>query len=134
MSHVICDYCKQPTQLVTGAVIYPAYPDLKDKLIYSCEPCGAYVGCHPNTEIPLGRLANKELRTAKMKAHAAFDPLWKSYKKMKRGEAYKWLANSLGLRYAECHIGMFDVDMCKRVCEAVKSYWEENRKKYQANL
>lgn len=109
-----CAYCQQPTQLVGGDVIYPHRLDLAEKKFYLCEPCGAYVGCHPGTETPLGRVANAELRKAKMEAHAAFDPLWKEGG-MKRKEAYAWLRGELGLAEDECHIGMFDVDRCQEI-------------------
>lgn len=71
-------------------------PEECDKQFYLCAPCDAYVGCHQGTTNAPGRLANTELRAAKMAAHAAFDPLWQSGAK-KRGAAYAWLATALGL-------------------------------------
>lgn len=109
-----CPYCGEASKLVGGDVIYPHRPDLYDKKFYQCSPCGAYVGCHKGTEKPLGRLANAELRRAKMAAHGAFDPIWRNGG-MKRSNAYAWLAQQLGLSEEECHIGMFDVDRCKQV-------------------
>lgn len=117
---VICSYCGRQAKLVTGAEIYPHRRDLHKKLIWSCKPCGAYVGTHEGTEKPLGRLANEELRNWKMKAHKAFDPKWRSGE-MKRQEAYKWLSNQLDIDREKCHIGMFDIDMCKRVIEVCES-------------
>jgi hypothetical protein len=69
--------------------------------------------------MPLGRLANAELRKAKMAAHEAFDPVWKT-KRMKRGEAYAWLAKKLRVNKDGCHIGVFDVEMCRRVVVVCK--------------
>lgn len=114
MRDVSCDYCGQPAERVTGAEIYPRRPDLAGKTLWRCEPCGAYVGCHPGTDKPLGRLADAELRRAKMAAHAAFDPLWRSGD-MRRGQAYRWLAERLGIDSSECHIGMMDAATCRRV-------------------
>lgn len=114
-----CDYCGKPAELVTGDEIYPHRPDLSRLRFWRCEPCDAHVGCHRGTTRPLGRLANAELRRAKMAAHAAFDPLWKSGR-MSRSEAYAWLADRLGIEADVCHIGMFDVAMCELVCEEVK--------------
>jgi hypothetical protein len=34
---------------------------------------------------------------------------------MKRGQAYGWLAEQLGIDKSDCHIGMFDVKTCERV-------------------
>lgn len=95
--------------------------------VYACLPCDARVGCHHGTVTPLGRLANAELRAAKMRAHDAFDPLWRRKAKrygMNRHEArsrgYEWLAACLGIPVEKCHIGMFDVATCDRVVELVR--------------
>lgn len=111
-----CPYCHGEAVLVDGSVIYPLRPDLYEKTFYRCEPCKAYVGCHPGTTNPLGRLANAELRKAKMSAHAAFDPLWKG-KKRSRRQAYAWLAHELGIDVSRCHIGEFDIEQCQRVVD-----------------
>lgn len=111
-----CQYCLEDADLVTGDVIYPHLPYLHHKKFYRCVPCKAHVGCHPNSDRPLGRLANAELRRWKQAAHSVFDPLWKSGG-MKRSEAYKWLADMLCIHKKQCHIGSFDIDMCKRVIE-----------------
>lgn len=105
--------------LVTGKIIYPHRPDLFHKKFWLCKPCDAYVGCHGESQRPLGRLANSELRRAKMMAHAAFDPLWK--KSGNRKDAYYWLSNQLGIEMKNCHIGEFDVEMCLRVIEVCKN-------------
>ena len=113
---VTCDYCQKETKLVAGATVYPHIPSLHEKLFYLCSPCGAYVGVHRGTEKPLGRLANVELRKAKQKAHAAFDPLWLDINGgMTRSEAYSWLAHRMEIPIRLCHIGMFDLEQCKRV-------------------
>jgi len=101
-------------------------------MIYLCRPCDAYVGVHKGTDKPLGRLADKELRYWKMAAHEAFDPIWQS-KAMKRNEAYKWLAGCMGLKPKETHIGMFDVQQCKKVikiCNDERSFsqWKTQKK------
>ena len=114
-----CDYCGDPSELVPGSVIYPHRPDLYAKNFYRCEYCRAYVGCHPGTANPLGRLADAELRAAKQAAHAAFDPLWRGGG-MKRKDAYYQLSKALGIPFGDCHIGMFDVATCKRVVEIVR--------------
>lgn len=117
---IICDYCQQPAQLVTGETVYPHRPDLHYLRFWQCLPCDAWVGCHKGTKRPLGRLANAELRAAKMAAHAAFDELWRRTTpagSFDRNGAYAWLAEQLGIERADCHIGMFDVEQCKRVVE-----------------
>lgn len=119
---VTCPYCNQAANSVFGDHIYPHRKDLYSKRFFCCDGCDAYVGCHPDGA-PLGRLADKALRAAKMRAHAAFDPSWKSGH-MSRAQAYAWLAGQLGLDKKSCHIGMFDVEMCNRVvavCQPVEA-------------
>lgn len=111
---VVCTYCGNQAELVTGKAIYPHRADLYGKRFYLCVPCGAYVGCHKDTTNPLGRLANVVLRAAKVRAHAAFDPMWQGGVR-RRGDAYGWLADQLGIEKKDCHIGMFDVAMCNKV-------------------
>lgn len=135
MKSIPCDYCHQPAPLVTGREVYPHRPDLFEKKFYQCAPCKAHVGCHPSKAdggmgdgtVPLGRLANAELRQAKSAAHAAFDPIWRTGP-LKRREAYGWLANELGIPFKDCHIGMFDPDQCRAVVAAcVKRHNEAAR-------
>ena len=120
---VTCPYCGSAAELVTGARIYPSRRDLHQKPFFACFPCGAWVGCHPGTNKPLGRLANATLRQAKNWAHEAFDPLWRN-ENATRGDMYVWLAGQLGIPRKECHIGMFDVEMCKRVVEVCRARTE----------
>ena len=69
--------------------------------------CDSYVGCHRDTEKPLGTLAGAKLRSLRMKAHKAFDWFWK-FGKVTRSEAYSLLAEHLELSKYEAHIGMLD--------------------------
>jgi hypothetical protein len=123
VSEVTCDYCGKHALLVPGTQIYPHRPDLARKHFWYCGCSDAYVGCHEGPENrPLGRLANKELREWKKRAHAAFDPIWKSGR-MRRREAYARLSKALELSPEQTHIGMFNVDYCKRVIQAVQGQW-----------
>lgn len=118
MKIVNCPYCGKGAKRVYGLTIYPHRPDLAEKQFWQCAPCDAYVGCHKNTDWnPLGRLANRELRAAKLRAHGAFDPIWQQGS-MKRGSAYAWLSETLGIPKNECHIGMMNVADCNRVYDA----------------
>ena len=119
MIDIRCPYCGKPAEFVTGSAIYPHRSDLHDKQFYRCQPCEAWVGCHDGTPHPLGRLANAELRAAKIAAHAAFDPLWVNRGIGRRKAAYRWLADHLGIPPSRCHIGWFDLEQCRRVVEVV---------------
>jgi hypothetical protein len=134
MSAPVCD-CGREAVLVGGAVIYPHRQDLYTKSFWQCAPCDAYVGCHPpagkngkgghgDGTVPLGRLANAELRRWKSFAHRVFDPMWKDGE-MRRKQAYRWLAQQLNIDFKDCHIGEFDVQTCKRVVEVCTRFTPE---------
>lgn len=121
-----CPYCARPAVLMQDSS--PLYRGRDYGPVWICRPCNAWVGCHRGTTTPLGRLADAELRRAKMAAHAAFDPLWqakmrrdKVSKKRARGAGYAWLAQQLGIPREECHIGMMDAALCRRVVDVCKS-------------
>ena len=120
-----CPYCGAETEYIDSSYIYgKSYG-----MIYICKPCDAYVGVHHgNTKRSLGRLADKDLREAKKKAHFYFDQLWR--KAIKRGRkkhearnsAYKWLSEKLNTPIEFTHIGMFDAQLCNKVIEVCKPY------------
>lgn len=134
-----CPYCSRPAELVDGGHLYPHREDLYDRNFWACDTCAAYVGCHAagayifdkdgerivsDGTLALGRLADALLRAAKLRAHAAFDPLWRDREPRSRArrEAYAWLAKALGIPVHECHIGFFDVGQCERVVELCQSH------------
>lgn len=96
-----------------------------------CPDCDTRVGCHPRTNTPLGTMATKAQRSARMAAHTAFDPLWqyklarnpRMSKSAARRAAYAWLAGELGLHIDDCHIALFDVPQCMRVVEVCATAW-----------
>lgn len=121
-SLVTCAYCGRPAKLVNGAVLFPHLPHLSTKLFWRCDPCDAHVGCHPGKTEPLGSLANLALRRARTRAHDAFDPVWKRLADERgwrlakaRAVAYNWLAEQMGMRRGECHIGWMDEEQCEAV-------------------
>lgn len=69
-------------------------------------------------------LANKKLRELRMKAHGRFDMLWRNGI-MSRSDAYQWLVNQLNLTTDVCHIGQFDVGLCKRVINVMDKWAAE---------
>lgn len=137
-----CPYCSQFAQLVKGDFIYPHRTDLATLNFWHCECRNAYVGCHKGGDglEPLGRLADRQLRMMKSMVHAQFDREWldaidveiaerkgyapKGIKARHRRAAYMRLATDLGIPFEECHIGMFDVETCKRALAICKG-WKE---------
>ena len=119
-SGVHCDHCGKPAEYVDNRKIYgKSYG--RWPMSWLCRPCGAYVGCHPNTNRPLGTLATREMREWRKKAKNPFLELVQSRWDGRRSPAYKWLAEKLGINPSDCHFGMFDVDTCKRVFEIVEN-------------
>lgn len=115
----ICPSCREPTKLVPGNALYPERPDLERKQYWACFGCDAYVGCHARNSIPLGTVAQKPLRASRSRVLSVFDPLWKSGL-MTRSEAYEWLAKSMGIHLAKCHVAMFDENACELAIERIR--------------
>lgn len=119
---VACGECGRPAEHVKGDVVYPHRPDLASKDFYRCA-CEAQVGCHPGTLEPLGRPAGKATRTARSRAHAHFDALYKAVGQRHpqggspRKRGYRWLSGKLGIPHDQCHIGMMDMATANSVVE-----------------
>lgn len=111
-----CEFCGSPVILTSNKYIYGR--EYGNGLCYMCTGlwCDAYVGVHDGSCNPKGRLADKELRTLRKRAHALFDPLWKTQGKyrMTRSGAYSWLARELDISPKECHFSWFDKAMIRR--------------------
>lgn len=130
-----CRYCCSTVELVTGAEVYPLRPELADRNIWRCTCCDAHVGCHrmgarvrlpggrhliSDGMLPVGSLANPELRAARTETHRMFDALWQPPARMSRPEAYAWMAAFLGVPIEEAHVACLDYDECVRVQLAIE--------------
>lgn len=92
-----------------------------DRLFYGCgrwPECNATHGAHPDGE-PLGIPANQETKNARIRAHAAFDGLWKGTRLMRRAQAYSWMQEAMEMTPDEAHIGRFTKEECERLVEKV---------------
>ena len=64
------------------------------------------------------------MRDARRKAKDAFNLMWQDNYPFTRTNAYRWLAQQLGIENPEeCHIGWFDVATCQRVVQVCNEYW-----------
>jgi hypothetical protein len=114
---VICPYCDKPAELVDSAVIYQG-KSYGWAYLCKCVNGWAYVGCHKGTKRPLGKLADRELRYWKQRAHEALDPIWKEGL-LSRNDTYSWLARQMRTLVIgqPCHIGHFNVEQCQEVVD-----------------
>ncbi|MFM9434552.1 hypothetical protein ACFDR9_001611 [Janthinobacterium sp. CG_23.3] len=113
-----CRYCNAEVELVGNEQIYRrAYGEWPWAYLCTDLECGAYVGLHPFTAIPLGTMADAELREWRKSAKDAFNPLWQDglEKRFSRSGAYAWLSGQLGIDAGACHVGWFDIGECQRV-------------------
>ena len=106
-----CNCCGvSGVELVDNSEIYNGKSYGEWSYAYLCRSCGAYVGLHPGTDIPLGTLADKPLRDDRQKGKAVFNQLWRDY--MSRNQAYAWLAEAMRVDPKDCHFGLFDSEQC----------------------
>jgi len=128
-----CPYCGAKVIFVDSKMVYgKSYG-----MIYICSKypkCDSYVGVHKNTCVPLGTLANKELRKYRGIAHLYFDTLWKNKKSGTRIKAYKWLSEKMNISVPDTHIGYFNIDQCKTVIKICKPYAENILNKSKNDL
>jgi len=109
-----CRFCTGKVELVNNAAFYGG-KEYGWPLAYCCSSCGARVGTHPGTDIPLGTLADKVTIKARIEAHDAIGQLWKGKTAWHRAQAHQALAKAMGRRVA--HISWMDEQECRRVVE-----------------
>lgn len=133
---VTCQYCGAPAKLITGAELYPRHtnPELQYRNFWECFPCDAHVGCHKPLDkrgggkgdgtVPLGTLANAELRKARTAAHLSLDRMWK-HGVMHRARMYQWLAQQMQMKPQDCHIGSMNIEQCRQVVQLVAEHYPQ---------
>lgn len=119
-----CPYCGAKATLRPSSAVYGDAAKT-DGYLYVCDrypKCDSYVGAHKKTKLPMGTLANGDLRNKRIQAHKAFDWMWKSGL-MTKWQAYKWMQGKLDLSDEQAHIPMFSEYMCDRlIAECNKAY------------
>ncbi len=99
-------------------------------VIWFCINCGACVGTHKDTDEPLGKMANSNIRFLRAVAHRAFDPIWKlGYKS--RDEAYLWMQQELNV--SDAHIGVLNELELQQLIDISNDFIEKWRKRVVRN-
>lgn len=113
--NIKCPYCKSQAFLRPASVVHEHF--ISGEEVYVCArypACDAYVSAHRDTRLPMGTLANKQLRKKRRQAHIALNQLW-GQGFMTKKEAYRWLQVQLGLPESEAHIGNFSEFRCEQI-------------------
>ena len=130
-SRMRCPYCGAPVVYRSADGIYRE--NHLNAMLYVCSKypkCDAYVRVHEGTKIPVGTLANKELRNLRRTAHLYFDQLYQTGL-MTKDAAYEWLSVLLCTPPSEAHIGHLGDYYCKKVIEESKKLLEARKEKQQ---
>ena len=127
--NVKCPYCGGIAVLRNAGYVYG--DKSKRQKLYVCQhypECNSYVGVHDGTDIPMGTLANGDLRNKRIQAHHAFDRIWK-YGILTKKNAYRWIQDKFSLRPEQAHIGFFSEYMCDRLIEESNIVLKNNKEK-----
>ena len=122
-----CPYCGAPVRYRSADGIYHDNPN--GIMLYVCERypnCDTYVRTHAGTKVPMGSMANGNLRALRKEAHDAFDQLHLSGM-MSRDDAYRWLSDMLQAPQSHAHIGNLGEYYCRKVIAESKNLID-NRK------
>ena len=119
---VRCPYCGAKATLRPSSAIYGEAAKT-DRYLYVCDrypQCDAYVAAHRDTLLPMGTLADRNLRRKRMEAHSALNRVIASGL-MTRKQAYRWLQVRLGLPESEAHIAKFSELRCQKVIDLCRA-------------
>lgn len=108
------DYLPPPTECryCLGEVTIKHHKDYYGKeygnypWLYSCDGCKASVRIHPNTDIPLGVLADKRLKDQRKVIKNRFIQIGEDFN-LHRGKMYDLLSSEMDIPKRNCHFGWF---------------------------
>ena len=121
--NIKCPYCGFRAYLRPASVVYGDHTDDAGAKLYVCArypACDAYVAAHRDTLLPMGTLADRNLRRKRMEAHSELNRLIDS-SLMTRKQAYRWIQVQLGLPEPEAHIAKFSELRCQKVIELCRA-------------
>ena len=126
---ITCPYCGAPAVLRDASFVYGEKALVEKLYVCSRYPeCDSYVGVFRNSDIPKGSLADSELRNKRIRAHRAFDEIWKSGI-MTRGQTYQWMQYKFSLSKQQAHIGYFSDYMCEELMKACQEVLDNHKAK-----
>lgn len=126
-SRMRCPYCGSPVIYRSADGIYRS--NEKDTMLYVCTrypACNSYVRAHAGTKVPVGELANPELRALRRQAHDTFDRLYLSGL-MSKQDAYLWLSDITCTPLSRAHIGFMGEYNCRLVIEESRKLLEKKK-------
>lgn len=92
---------------------------IKSRPNWYCPKCGASVGVHKGTNIPLGVPSSGNTSLKRIKIHEEIDRIVESG--MERYHVYKLLARKMGLNIEDTHAGKFNEKQCDEAIHILKS-------------
>lgn len=122
--NIKCPYCGSQAFLRPASVVYGDRADDPNTKLYVCARypfCNAYVAAHRDTRLPMGTLADPDLRRMRKEAHIALDRMMDSGG-MTRKQGYQWLQMQLGLPKSETHIGHFSEFRCQQIIDLCDAF------------
>ena len=127
--NIKCQYCGSRAFLRPASVLNKSEHGNERFMFYVCArypACDAYVTAHSRTLMPMGALANRQLRQKRRAAHAVFNQLWLSGR-MSKKEAYHWLRDQLGIASEDAHIAKFMDYRCDETIRLCESFMDKSR-------
>lgn len=125
-----CPYCGAYARYQSADGIYR--DNSRNVMLYVCPnypECDSYVRVHEGTKIPVGSMANPELRRLRNEAHKYFNRLYlNGY--MTKDDAYRWLADIICTTdMKNAHIGNMSEYYCRLVIEKSREFIKQREQK-----
>ena len=113
-----CRYCNGEVSYENNSELYGRSYG-KWPYIYMCLRCKASVGTHPNSDTPLGTLADRTLKDWRMKSKDIFFKRTRELK-MSRNRAYTYLQELMNQSPNEAHFGIYEVEDCAKIVRIIQ--------------
>ena len=95
------------------------FTEYRKRKVWRCPVCGAMVGVHTGTNIPLGVPASREVGRKRLEVHREIDRIVRSG--MGKSHVYKLLSRRMNLSPEKTHAGLFNEEQCDEALDVLKS-------------